>query len=100
MIEKNGICYGDELIRIKEAELLQDGRYLVTFNTGERRIFDPSVLHGSVYLPLKDVAVLQGFSLLHGVLTWCDGMIDVAPETVYAESIITALKERGNEKDE
>lgn len=87
MNEINGICYGDKLIKISEAELLQDNRYLVTFSTGERRIFDPSVLHGSVYLPLNDVAVLQGFSLFHGVLTWCDGMIDVAPETVYAESI-------------
>lgn len=89
MNEINGICYGDKLIiKINAVELLQDShRYLVTFSTGERRIFDPSVLHGSVYLPLKDVAVLQGFSLLHGVLTWCDGTIDVAPETVYAESI-------------
>lgn len=87
MIEENGICYGDKPFKINAVEFLQDNRYLVTFSTGERRIFDPSVLHGSVYLPLKDAAVLQGFSLFHGVLTWCDGMIDVAPETVYAESI-------------
>ena len=87
MNEMNGICYGDKLIKIKEAELLQDNCYLVTFSTRERRIFDPSVLHGSVYLPLKEAAVLQDFSLFHGVLTWCDGTVDVAPETVYAESI-------------
>lgn len=89
MNEINGICYGDDkLIKISEAELLQDNRrYLVTFNTGERRIFDPLTLKGSAYLPLRDGNALKNFSLFHGVLTWCDGTIDVAPETVYAESI-------------
>lgn len=90
MYEVNGICYAGSCapgIRINEVKLLQGNLFLITFNTGERRIFDPLTLKGSAYLPLKDEEVLKNYSLFHGVLSWCDTDIDVAPETVYAESI-------------
>lgn len=90
MYEADGICYAENkepCLRIKEAKLLRGNVFLVTFNTGEHKIFDPSVLKGSAYSPLKDETVLKNFTLFHGVLSWCNTEIDVAPETVYAESV-------------
>lgn len=89
MYEVNGICYAGKCvdgIRITAAKVLRGGMMLITFSTGEKRLFDPSVLKGSAFTPLKGEAVLKDFSLFHGVLTWQNGEIDIAPETVYAES--------------
>ena len=41
---------------------------------------------GSAFEPLKDEEVLKNMSVFHGVITWMDGKIDIAPETVYQES--------------
>lgn len=89
MYEINGICYAgkcEENIKITAAKVLRGGMMLVTFSTGEKRLFDTTTLKGSAFAPLKDEAILKDFSLFHGVLTWQNGEIDIAPETVYAES--------------
>ena len=36
--------------------------------------------------PLKDEKTLADFTIFHGVMTWLNGEIDIAPETMYAES--------------
>lgn len=59
---------------------------LVTFSNGEKRLFDTTLLTGSAFEPLKDEEVLKNMSVFHGVITWMDGEIDIAPETVYQES--------------
>lgn len=41
---------------------------------------------GSTFEPLKNEEVLKNMSVFHGVITWMDGEIDIAPETVYQES--------------
>jgi len=33
---------------------------------------------------LKDEKVLEDFNIFHGVMTWMNGDIDIAPETMYA----------------
>lgn len=38
------------------------------------------------FAPLKNKAVFENPVIFHGILTWADGTIDVAPETVYIES--------------
>lgn len=89
MYEVNGVCYAgkcEDGIKISEAKVLRGGMMLVTFNTGEKRLFDATTLKGGAFEPLKDENVLKSFSLFHGVLTWQNGTIDIAPETVYAES--------------
>lgn len=89
MYEINGICYAgkcDEGIKIQEAKVLNGGMMLVTFSTGEKRLFDTTSLKGTAFEPLKNESVLRNFELFHGVLTWDDGKIDIAPETVYEES--------------
>jgi len=89
MYEVNGICYAgkcEQGIKIADAKVLRGGMLLVTFNTGEKRLFDAASLKGKAFEPLKNEAVLKNFALFHGVLTWQNGEIDIAPETVYAES--------------
>lgn len=83
------VCYAGaktQNIKVKEAEVLCGGMLLLTFSTGEQRLFDTTLLKGSAFSPLKDEKVLEDFNIFHGVMTWMDGDIDIAPETMYADS--------------
>ena len=83
------ICYAGELvegIRVVGAEVLRGGMMLVTFSTGEKRLFDSTLLEGGAFEPLSDMDVLADFTLFHGVMTCLDGAIDIAPETMYQDS--------------
>ena len=83
------ICYAGEFqegIKVVQAKLLPGHILLVTFSTGEKRLFDATSLKGSAFAPLVDEEILENFSLFHGVMTWLDGSIDIAPETMYHES--------------
>ena len=85
----DGICYADDMrmdLAINEITLLHPGVYLVTFSTGEKRVFDARCLKGPVFAPLADEAILNNAKLAHGVITWNNEEIDVAPEKVYKES--------------
>lgn len=89
MYEVNGICYAgncEEGIKVATAKVLRGGMMLVTFDTGEKRLFDTTRLKGSVFEQLKDENILKNFEIFHGVLTWKNGEIDIAPETVYYDS--------------
>jgi len=82
MYVKNDICYAGKLedgIRVTEAKPLRGMMLLVTFSTGEKRLFDATRLEGTAFLPLKDEKVFQDIEIFHGVITWKDGEIDVAP---------------------
>ena len=60
---------------------------LVTFASGERRLYDATqLLEYPAFQPLKDEAVFKLANVDHGVVTWMDGDIDIAPETMYADS--------------
>lgn len=86
MYIKNGICYAGELvenIKVVEVKPLRGRMLLVTFSTGEKRIFDTTMLKGSAFLPLSKDEIFNNPSIFHGVITWNNGEIDVAPETVY-----------------
>ena len=75
-----------EDIRVTEAKPLRGGIMLVTFSTGEKRLFDTTRLTGSAFVPLADEEVFSHPVIFHGVITWKNGEIDIAPETVYQES--------------
>ena len=84
MYEVNGIVYAGNPKPMKKviyAQYLGNCISRAAFNTGEvvdvdfSRNFD-----GSAFAPLKDESVLKQFEIQHGVLTWRDGNIDVAPE--------------------
>lgn len=75
-------------IKVASARIMGDLVMLVKFSTGETRLFDASGLLGfPAFESLRDPAVFRAFSIDHGVLCWCGGDVDVAPETVYAESL-------------
>ena len=83
------ICYAGEAtpdIKVKEATVLRGGMILITFSTGEQRLFDTTLLTGAAFEPLKDEKTLADFTIFHGVMTWMNGEIDIAPETMYEES--------------
>lgn len=83
------VCYAGEAtpdIKEKEATVLRGGMLLLTFSTGEQRLFDTTLLTGAAFEPLKDEKTLADFTIFHGVMTWMNGEIDIAPETMYAES--------------
>lgn len=83
------VCYAGEAtpdIKVKTATVLRGGMLLLTFSTGEQRLFDTTLLKGSAFEPLKDEKILSEFTIFHGVMTWLNGEIDIAPETMYADS--------------
>ncbi len=85
----NDICYAGELndnIKVVEVKPLRGFMMLIIFSTGEKRLFDVTRLQGSAFEPLKDENVFMNPVLFHGVITWNNGEIDIAPETVYRES--------------
>lgn len=85
----NDICYAGKLadgIKVTEAKPLCGGVMLVTFSTGEQRLFDTTELQGPAFRPLADENVFRNPTLFHGVITWNNGEIDIAPETVYRNS--------------
>ena len=90
MIIRDGMCYPDEpqpMLQIVAADRLGDYRLMVTFNDGEKRIFDGhSLLNGPVFAPLADEKVFNDYTLDYETLTWLNGEVDIAPEFVYEHS--------------
>ena len=86
----NGIAYAGELrkdIEIKKVSALDDMMLLITFSTGEKRLFDATVLlQYPAFKPLEHEEIFMSAKVEHGVLVWLDGDIDIAPETVYKNS--------------
>ena len=83
------VCYAGEAvsdIKVKEATALRGSMLLITFSIGEQRLFDATLLTGSAFEPLKDEKTLADFTIFHGVMTWMNGEVDIAPETMYADS--------------
>ena len=85
----NDICYAGELeagIKVTAVKPLRGGMMLVTFSTGEKRLFDTTKLQGPAFAPLADEKIVNAPTLFHGVITWMNGEIDIAPEAVYRDS--------------
>jgi hypothetical protein len=89
MFEINGIVYANTptaMMKITEAKITGDKMMLLTFSSGEKRVFDARILNGEVYKPLDDNKVFSDFTISHGAVTWMDGEIDCAPEYMYENS--------------
>ena len=84
------ICYAGvpcDDIRIVSVKALTGHMLLVQFLSGERRLFDATQLSGEAFKPLDDEDVFARVELFHGIPTWANGEIDVAPEFVYKNSV-------------
>ena len=90
MIIHNGIAYAGtktEECLVQEVKPLDDMMMIVTFCSGEKRLFDASRLPlPPAFRMLKDAQVFKNAKVEHGVVTWADGRIDIAPETMYENS--------------
>ncbi len=85
----NGMVYGGEPqtpVRIQSVRVLDNRILILTFTTGEQRLFDAEVLRGPVYQPLSDLNVFNNVTVDYGVVTWMDGDIDCSPEYMYTHS--------------
>ena len=86
----DGIAYAGtqaEDMRVSAVKPLDDMMMLVTFASGERRLYDATqLLNYPAFQPLKNAAIFNTVCIDHGVVTWMDGDIDIAPETMYATS--------------
>lgn len=86
----NGIAYADtqyEDRKVTDIKLLDDMVAIITFKSGERRLFDASyLLEMPAFKKLSDKSIFSNPVLDHGVVTWDNGSIDIAPETMYEKS--------------
>ena len=86
----NGFVCGEnpesEMLKITNVKTLDDKIMLLTFSTGETRLFDATVLTGSAFLPLSDDKIFKNPTIVHGVVTWKNEEIDCAPEYMYEHS--------------
>ena len=90
MFIKDGIAYASKTeneIRIIKVKVVGELSLLVTFSSGEERIFDMQYLiKYPVYQKLNDYEYFKTVRIENGVLVWNNGELDVAPEEVYKES--------------
>ena len=89
MFEVNGILYAGsakELLKIQDAKVTGEKMLLLTFSSGEKRVFDATVLNEEVFTPIIDPDIFSNFKIVLGVVTWMDEEIDCAPEYMYEHS--------------
>ena len=71
MFEVNGILYAGsakELLKIQDAKVTGEKMLLLTFSSGEKRVFDATVLNEEVFTPLNDPDIFSNFKIVHGVV--------------------------------
>lgn len=96
MFIMNGIVYAGtptNNLSVLKVKVLPDYMLLVTFSTGETRLFDSTILNGEVFEPLKDENVFKSAIVDHGIVAWADGEIDCSPEFMYNNSYEYSTKE-------
>ena len=89
MFVLNGIVYASEKrndIEVISVKPLDDMMMILTFSTGEQRLFDATILNGPAFKPLSDENIFKNCKIVDGVVTWMDEDIDCAPEYMYENS--------------
>lgn len=86
----NGIAYANEKsgsINVCSVEIVDDLKMIITFSTGERKIFDATcMLEYPAFEALKNEHIFKSAKVEYGVVTWDNGNIDLAPEMMYEKS--------------
>ncbi|MCL2078380.1 MAG: DUF2442 domain-containing protein [Oscillospiraceae bacterium] len=74
--------------RVAEVSPMEDYNLQLTFDNGERRIFDVKPLFAyAVFKSLQDKAFFESVKVAYGSILWSND-IDYCPDTLYAESIL------------
>jgi hypothetical protein len=88
MYEKDGIVYAnppEPLLKVVAVQPLDDYRMRLEFSTEETRVFDfTPLLDTPCFRPLREKALFDQVYLDHGVPSWDEGKIDIAPEAFFA----------------
>jgi len=86
----NGIAYAGELvngIEVERVAALDDMILLLTFSTGEKRLYDATaLLEYPAFKPLENIEIFKSATVEYGTVVWLNGDIDIAPETLYKNS--------------
>ena len=87
----NGIAHAGELvpeIEVEKVTAMEDMMLLLTFSTGEKRLYDASaLLEYPAFRSLEDIKVFKSVKVEHGIVIWLDGDMDIAPELLYRDSV-------------
>lgn len=86
----DGIAYASEAnenIKVNAVKVIDSLCLLITFSTGEKRIYDATgLLQYPVYESLSEDNAFKNITIINGIVTWNNGEIDIAPETLYCNS--------------
>lgn len=86
----DGIAYAEENVeqlKVTGVKVLDDYMLIIYFNTNEVRLFDVTNLFEiPVFAPLKESDIYKNPKIVHGILTFNNEKIDIAPETLYEKS--------------
>jgi len=75
-------------MRVVELNALSGHRLWLRYASGEERLFDATpLLTSGAFSRLTDERVFARVALDHGVPTWPDADVDLAPEYIYQESV-------------
>ncbi|MGP1529713.1 MAG: DUF2442 domain-containing protein [Treponema sp.] len=68
-------------------QYLHDYLLLITFSTGEKKIYDAKGdMHTGIFKKLQNKSFFSQARIERGSVVWSDD-IDIAPEALYAESV-------------
>lgn len=72
----------DDLVKV---EYIEPFKIECTFNDGKKGVVDMSLYpaSGGVFSRFTDLEYFKAFHIDNGVLSWGEGEIDIAPETLY-----------------
>ncbi|MDQ5920918.1 MAG: hypothetical protein QG673_974 [Pseudomonadota bacterium] len=73
------------MLHIIDCKYISGYQLALTFDNGTNGIADLKDLpnEGNVFQPLKDIEVFKNIKLDHGVTTWLNGQLDIAPEYLF-----------------
>ena len=97
MFTLNGIVYASEKpenIQILSAKPLDDMMMLLTFSTGEQRLFDATILNGPAFAPLSDEKIFKDCKVVDGIVTWMDEDMTVLLNTCMSTATLIRLCSR------
>lgn len=89
MFTLNGIVYASEKpenLQILSAKPLDDMMMILTFSTGEQRLFDATVLTGSAFAPLADEKIFKDCKVVDGIVNLDGRRHRLSPEYMYEHS--------------
>lgn len=87
MYIKDGIAYAGDLpkyLKVVKAVNLGDYKLLVLFNNYKEKIVNlEPLLKCKCYNKLNDINIFNSFYIESGILTWCNGEIDISPDNLF-----------------